>query len=619
MLNKVQFRPGIDKENTEYGAEGNWVDCDKVRFRFGLPQKIGGWLRVASSAMVGAVRGIKAWFDLDGNRYIGLGTNKKVYVFNGGNLYDITPIRQSNTSLTSLFTSTNGSSNVTVNINSHGAGPGDFVVFDNISGLTASTSFTVSDFETGEFEVQDVANGDAFYIEMPSAESGVGITTTGSGDAEFEETIEPDVQTIGYGWGTYTWGSEAWGTARSVSNVTLDMGMWSFDNAGEDLYGWKKNGGTYVWDTSAGLTSNRMTQVTNAPTASITGLVSTPDRHLICFGTELTIGTPSTQDTMFIRWSDQENFTQWTPTTTNTAGSQRLGEGSKIISAKKTRNEILVWTDLGLHSMQFIGPPFTFGFRLLGTDCGAVGMNSTVVVNDTAYWMSEGRFMVYRGSIQELPCSVKSYVFNDINTAQNPQVYAGENNEFNEVIWFYCSANSSQVDRYVIYNYQENVWYIGTMNRSTWVDQGVFNVPQATEYYDNSTEATAETLNGVSPGRSFIYEHETGTTKNGAIMESYITSGDVDIADGDQFMFIRGYIPDFKNLQGTVKMNLLSREFPADTQTESGVIDITSSTRDVNTRARGRQIAVKILSDSSVDDNWRFGTLRVDARPDGKR
>jgi len=246
-------------------------------------------------------------------------------------------------------------------------------------------------------------------------------------------------------------------------------------------------------------------------------------------------------------------------------------------------------------------------------------MNSTVVVNDTAYWMSEGRFMVYRGSIQELPCSVKSYVFNNINTSQNPQIYAGENNEFNEVIWFYCSANSSQIDRYVIYNYQENVWYIGTMNRSTWVDQGVFNVPQATEYYNNSTEATTQTLNGVSPGRSFIYEHETGTTKNGAIMESYLTSGDVDIADGDQFMFIRGYIPDFKNLQGTVKMNLLSREFPADTQTESGVIDITSSTRDVNTRARGRQIAVKILSDSSVDDNWRFGTLRVDARPDGKR
>src|SRR6056300_670225 len=619
MLNKVQFRPGIDKENTEYGAEGTWVDCDKVRFRFGLPQKIGGWLRIASSAMVGAVRGIKAWFDLDGSRYIGLGTNKKVYVFNGGNLYDITPIRQTNTSLTSLFTSTNGSSNVTVHINSHGAGSGDFVIFDNISSLTGSTSYTVSDFETGEFEVQSVANGDAFYIEMPSAESGVGITTTGSGDAEFEETVEPDVQTVGYGWGTSTWGSEAWGTARSVSSVTLDMGMWSFDNAGEDLYGWKKNGGTYVWDTSAGLGNNRMTQVSNAPTASITGLVSTPDRHLICFGTELTIGTPSTQDTMFIRWSDQENFTQWTASPTNTAGSQRLGEGSKIISAKKTRNEILVWTDLGLHSMQFIGPPFTFGFRLLGTDCGAVGLNSTVVVNDTAYWMSEGRFMVYRGSIQELPCSVKSYVFNDINTSQNPQIYAGENNEFNEVIWFYCSANSSQVDRYVIYNYQENVWYVGTMNRSTWVDQGVFSIPQATEYYASSTAATTQTLNGVSPGRSFIYEHETGTTKNGDIMESYITSGDVDIADGDQFMFIRGYIPDFKNLQGTVKMNLLSREFPADTQTESGEINITSSTRDVNTRARGRQIAVKILSDSSVNDNWRFGTLRVDARPDGKR
>ena len=619
MFNKVVFRSGIDKESTEYGAEGTWVDCDKVRFRFGLPQKIGGWLKTAGTAMLGAVRGIKAWFDLDGSRYIGLGTNKKVYIFNGGNLYNVTPIRQSNTSLTSLFSSTNGSSNVTVNINSHGAGAGDFVSFNTISALTGSTSYTPSDFTTGEFEVQGVANGDAFFIQMPSAESGTGITTTGSGNAVFEENIEPDVQTIGYGWGTSTWGSEAWGTARSVSNVTLDMGMWSFDNAGEDLFAWKKNGGTYLWDTSAGLANNRMAQVSNAPTASITGLVSTPDRHLICFGTEITIGTPNTQDTMLIRWSDQENFTQWAPTATNTAGSQRLGEGSKIISAKKTRNEILVWTDLGLHSMQFIGPPFTFGFRLLGTDCGAVGLNSTVVVNDTAYWMSEGRFMVYRGSIQELPCSVKSYVFNDINTTQNPQVYAGENNEFNEVVWYYCSANSSQIDRYVIYNYQENIWYVGNLSRSTWVDQGVFSVPQATEYDATSTAAPASVVNGASAGRSFIYEHETGTTDNGNIMSSFITSGDVDIADGDQFMFIRGYIPDFKNLQGTVKMNLLSREFPADTQTESGEIDITSSTREVNTRSRGRQIAVKISSDSSTDDQWRFGTLRVDARPDGRR
>jgi len=619
MYNKVQFRPGIDKENTEYGAEGSWIDCDKVRFRFGLPQKIGGWLKVASSAMVGVVRGIKTWFDLDGSRYIGLGTNKKVYIFNGGNLYNVTPIRQSNTSLTNIFTTTNGSANVTVTVNSHGTSAGDFVIFDTISSLTSDTNFTASNFTTGEFEVQGVANGNAFFIQMPSAESGSGITNKGNGNAKFELNVEPDVQTLGYGWGTSTWNTETWGTARSSSNVTLDMGMWSFDNAGEDLYAWKKNDSTYLWDTSAGLANNRMTAVTNAPTASVTGLVSTPDRHLICFGTEVTIGTPSTQDTMFIRWSDQENFTQWTPSTTNTAGSQRLGEGSRIISAKKTRNEILVWTDQALHSMQFIGPPFTFGFRLLGTDCGAVGMNSTVVVNDTAYWMSEGRFMIYRGGIQELPCSVKSHVFGDINTAQNTQVYAGENNEFNEVIWFYCSSSSSQVDKYVIYNYQEQVWYVGNLSRSAWVDQGVFSVPQATEYDSTSTAATSDTLNGVSAGRSFIYEHETGTSDDGSTMNTFLTSGDVDIADGDQFMFIRGYIPDFKNLQGTVKMNLLSRDFPTDTQTQSGNIDITTSTKQVNTRSRGRQIAVKISSDSGTNDQWRFGTLRVNARPDGKR
>lgn len=618
MLNKVQFRPGIDKENTEYGAEGAWVDCDKVRFRFGLPQKIGGWLRIASTAMVGAVRGIKAWFDLAGTRYIGLGTNKKVYIYTGGNLSDVTPIRQSNTSLTNMFTTTNGSSNVTVEITNHGAAEGDFAIFSNVTNLTTGTSFTASDFETGEFEIQGIANSSAFYIQMPSNEANAGITSTGDGDTDFEISVEPDIQTQGYGWGTSTWSSSTWGTARATSNVVLNMGMWSFDNAGEDLYGWRKDGGIYVWDTSAGVTQ-RMVPVNNAPTSSITGLVSTPDRHLVCFGTETTIGTPNTQEDMFIRWSDQENFTQWTANAINTAGSQRLAEGSRIVSAKKTRNEILIWTDQALHTMQFIGPPYTFGFKLLGTDCGAVGMNAVVIVNDAAYWMSDGRFMTYRGGIQEIPCTVKSYVFNDINDTQYPQVYAGENNQFNEVIWFYASANSSQVDRYVIYNYLENSWYIGTMNRSTWVDQGVYNVPQATEYYANSTANTSQTLNGVSPGRSFIYEQETGTTKNGEIMESYITSGDVDIADGDNFMFIRGYIPDFKNLQGTVKMNLLSREFPADTPTESGEIDITSSTREVNTRSRGRQIAVKILSDSSVDDNWRFGTLRVDARPDGRR
>lgn len=619
MLNKVQFRPGIDKENTEYGAEGSWVDCDKVRFRFGLPQKIGGWLQIASSAMVGAVRGMKAWFDLAGTRYIGLGTNKKVYIFEGGNLNNVTPIRQSNTSLTSMFTTTTGSSNVTVTVANHGASSGDFVFFENITSLTTGTSYVASDFETGEFEIQGIANSSAFYIQMPSNEANAGITTTGSGDASFEIPVEPDFQTLGYGWGTSTWGSSTWGTARATSNVVLNMGMWSFDNAGEDLYGWKKDGGTYEWDTSAGVADNRMTAVANAPTTSTTGLVSTPDRHLICMGTETTIGDPTTQDDMFIRWSDQENFTEWTANTTNTAGSQRLGQGSRIICAKKTRNEILVWTDQALHSMQFIGPPFTFGFRLLGTDCGAVGLNSAVVVNDTAYWMSEGRFMVYRGAIQELPCSVKTYVFSDINTTQNPQIYAGENNGFNEVIWFYCSSDSSQINRYVIYNYQENIWYTGSLDRTAWIDQGVYSIPHATGYDPNSTASTAQTLNGVSAGRSFIYEQETGTTDNGNVMNTFLTSGDVDIADGDQFMFIRGYIPDFKNLQGTVKMNLLSREFPADTQTESGEIDITSGTREVNTRSRGRQIAVKISSDSSVDDQWRFGTLRVDARPDGRR
>lgn len=464
----VKFVGGINKETTEYGAEGQWVDGDKIRFRYGLPQKIGGWVKASAFALIGVARGLFSWFDLSGIRFAAIGTNRKVYLFEGDNFYDITPIRTTKASQTNCFTSTNGSSTVTCTVVNHGSVAGEVVIISAVSSLAGSTSFTVANFEN-QFEIQTVIDSDNFTITMPASETGAGITTNGTATFAFQIEAEPATQTFGYGWGTNTWSTSTWGTARSTSNVILDAGIWHFDNAGEDLFAWLKNGGLYKWDTSAGV-GTPLAIVTNAPTKSVTGLISTPDRHAICFGTTL-IGS-STQDKMFIRWSSQENFTTWTPGVTNTSGSQRLGEGSRIIAAQSTRGEILVWTDTALHSMQFIGPPYIFGFRLLGTDCGLVALNAAVVVNDKAYWMADGRFMTYAGAIQEIPCSVKQYVFNDINRTQYSQVYAGENNQFNEVVWYYCSASSSEIDRYVIYNYVENVWYIGNLNRTARIVTG---------------------------------------------------------------------------------------------------------------------------------------------------
>lgn len=611
----VKFIGGINKETTEYGAEGQWVDGDKIRFRYGLPQKIGGWVKASTFALIGVARGLFSWFDLSGIRFAAIGTNRKVYLFEGDNFYDITPIRTTKASQTNCFTSTNGSSTVTCTVVNHGSIPGEIVVISAVSSLAGTTSFTVANFEN-QFEIQTVIDSDNFTITMPASETAAGITANGTATFAFQIEAEPATQTYGYGWGTNTWGTSTWGTARSTSNVILDAGIWHFDNAGEDLFAWQKNGGLYKWDTSAGV-GTPLTIVTNAPTKSVTGLISTPDRHAICFGTTL-IGS-STQDKMFIRWSSQENFTTWTPGVTNTSGSQRLGEGSRIIAAQSTRGEILVWTDTALHSMQFIGPPYIFGFRLLGTDCGLVALNAAVVVNDKAYWMADGRFMTYAGAIQEIPCSVKQYVFNDINRTQYSQVYAGENNQFNEVVWYYCSANSSEIDRYVIYNYVENVWYIGTLNRTAWIDNAVFQQPMALNYEPTSTAATQTVVYGASAGRSYLYDHESGTSDDGAILESTLTSGDADIADGDTFTFIRGIIPDFKNLAGTVKMVVQSRDFPADSQTTTSNLSVTTSTRLVNMRARGRQVSLKIFNDSSISDNWRFGTLRLDTKQDGRR
>ena len=613
-LTQLNFLPGIDTENTETGAEGRWSNCDKVRFRKGLPQKIGGWTKFSQDYYVGVGRALHQWFANDGFRYESLGTDRKVYVYRSGDNADITPIRQSNT-LTNVFDTTANTANITVNHSSHGAVVGDFITISNcdptsIGGISNSSI-------DAQYEILSITNADAYVITSNDTASSTN-TLVGNCDIEYQISTGPDKQTFGFGWSTGTWNLSTWNTPRPTSNVTLDLRQWSINSWGEDLILTPKDGSTYLWNTSGGLTANPATEIANAPTASTLSVVSTESRHLICMGTETTIGTPSSQDKMFIRFSDQENFDSFAPTTTNSAGSQRIAGGSEIRCAKPAKGTILIWTDTTLHSMSFIGAPFIFGFRQLGNDCGAVGLNSSIVIDDIAYWMSDGQFFRYAGAVQEIPCSVLNYVFDDINKAQYQQVYAGQTSNFSEVIWYYCSSSSDQIDRYVIFNYLENSWYFGNLARSTYQDNGVELNPLASEYFANNTSNTYVQINGLTPGRSLIYRHESGVDADGTALPAFIQSGDGDIADGDTFSFINKVIPDFQNMTGNAIITLQARDYPNDSRATGESITVNNSTRFFNTRIRGRQSSIKI-ENQDLGDSWRFGTLRVNIRQDGKR
>ena len=613
-LTQLNFLPGIDTENTETGAEGRWSNCDKVRFRKGLPQKIGGWEKFSQDYYVGVGRALHQWFDNTGIRYEGLASDRKVYIYRSGDNADITPIRQSNT-LTSVFNTTSGSSNVIVNHSSHGAQLGDFITISNVAPTSiGGISNTALD---AEYEIIEITNADAYTISS-SETANATVTTTGNCDIEYQLSIGPDKQTFGFGWSTGTWNLSTWSTPRSTSNVTLDLRQWSMNNWGEDLIITPRDGATYLFDTSNGLSDNPATIIANAPTASTLSIVSTETRHLILMGTETTIGDTSTQDKMFIRFSDQENFNSFTANATNSAGSQRIAGGSEIRCAKPAKGTILIWSDTAMHSMSFIGPPFIFGFRQLGNDCGAVGLNSAIVVDDVAYWMSDGQFFRYAGAVQEIPCSVLNYVFDDINKTQYAQVYAGQTSDFSEIVWYYCSSNSDQIDRYVIYNYLENSWYFGNLARSTYQDNGVELNPLATEYFPNSTANTYVTINGLTQGRSLIYRHEEGVDADGSALSAFIQSGDGDIADGETFSFINKVIPDFQNMEGNAIITLKTRDYPNDSRTSGEAITVNNSTRFYNTRTRGRQSSLRI-ENTGIGDNWRFGTIRINIRPDGKR
>jgi len=605
-LAKLKIAPGIDKQDTEYGAEGRWVDSDNVRFHYGLPQKVGGWQKLISDTLIGVVRGIHTWTDLNGVRYTALGTDRKFYVYSEGTAYDVTPLRLE-AALTNPFT-TNGTTTVTVAHTSHGAGQGDFVTFDSFSAIDGLDM-------NAEFEITTVVDANSYKVTHTGTASGSTSGGGGSGNLKYQISIGTDQSAYGYGWGTDAWNVDAWNTPRSSSTVTLDARNWSFDNFGEDLIATVSKGKTFLWDTSNG-TGVRANAISNTPTNSRFNLVSMPDRHVFLFGTETVIGNSTTQDDLFLRFASQETTNDFVPTATNTAGSFRIQDGSKIVSAVRSRNAVLVWTDTSLNALQFVGAPFTFSLVQIGANCGAVGVHSAVDVNGIAYWMSQNAFYLYDGAVKKIPCSVQDYVFEDFSITQQPETFAGVNSEFNEVTWFYASNTSNQINRSVTYNYLEKSWYTSNLARTTWTDYGVYQRPYATKYNPTDTPTTP-TVKGVTAGASIFYEHEEGVNDDQSAMTAFITSGDFDIQDGQQILSVSRGIPDFKNQVGTANLTMGFKTYPSDTGTTISR-DVTNTTRFFDLRGRGRQTNVKITS-NTLDSDWRYGTLRLDIKPDGGR
>jgi hypothetical protein len=646
MLQKLQFKPGFNKQITQSGAESQWTDGDFVRFRYGLPEKIGGWeqLTIDNETLPGAARAQHTWTSLAGEKYAAIGTSQGLFLYYGDKFYDITPL---DTGITGAdFDASTGSPTVTVNKTSHGLSAGRYVTFSSVTVPTGS-GYATTDFENNTFEISNVT-ANAFDITMPSNSAA---TTSGTGSAQIDPyvTVGPTFQTAGYGWGTYLWGNSTWGTERTISNVILDPGIWSLDNFGEILIATIHNGRTFTWDAGASNPrSNRATLMSGAPTKTRLTLVSDRDRHLFHFGTETTIGNSSTQDPMFIRFSNQEDYSTYQPTATNTAGTFRLDTGNKIVAAVQGKDYVFVLTDSAAYVIQFVGPPFTFSVRQVGTNCGCIGQNAVSYSNGMIFWMSgEGGFFAFDGTVKALPCLVEDFVFTTtgdnlgINYNASQIIYGEHNTLYNEVTWFYPKAGSTQIDRCVTYNYGENCWTTGSLARSSYADTGVFDVPYATQY--NSTATPNFNIQGITNlyGASIYYQHETGTdqvnSSGTTSINAYIQSGDFDISarrgitgqstgiadfrgDGEFIMSMKRFIPDFQVLTGNSKVTLLLNDYPNNTASSSplGPFTITSSTDKVDTRARGRLLSIKIANDA-VGETWRYGTLRVDVKPDGRR
>ena len=609
----LKFQPGIDKQDTAYSAgdQRKYTDSDFVRFHYGKPERWGGWsyLPNPNKTIVGVVRDTHSWIGLDGTRYLALGTDRKLYLFSEGVFYDITPIRET-ASLTNPFT-TNGTTTVTVTDSSHGAAEGDFVTFDSFS--------TIDGLDMNqEFEITTYVDANTYKVTHTSTASGSTSGGGGSGNANYQISIGEATSTLGYGWGTETWGASTWDTPRSSSNVVLFARNWSLDNFGEDLIATVLNGGTFIKDIS-GAIANRATALSNAPTASRFSLVSTDTRHLLIFGTETTIGTPATQDDLLFRFSDREDATDYTPVATNEAGSLRISDGSRIVGAVKSSGQILVWTDTSLHGIQFVGTPFTFGLRQLGANCGLIAQHAAIEVNGRAYWMSDDAFYLYDGVVKKMPCSVQDFVFDDISYSNKNDIAVGLNTAFNEIIWYYPSANATQIDRGVAYNYLENTWYTVSLGRTTWLGAYVYELPIATEY-SASTTANVSTILGLTAGASFIYEQETGNNQaDGTAISAFLETGSVEIADGDELMSVSKLVPDFDNLANNMTATLTLEQYPQSSSNVTTTGTISSTTEKIDIRGRGRAVKIKYETNTVNDTAWRLGSTKLQLRPDGRR
>ena len=731
-LTKIKFAPGIDKQDTAVGAEGRWVDSDNVRFRYGLPEKVGGWQSLLTDTICGVARKMLPFVDNDGNRYVAIGTDKFLLVYFEGQLFDVTPLKAD---ITGATLSTNSTTTVTITTSAaHGINVGDIVLFDSVT-LPGGTGFSASDFEDKNFQVISVPSPTTFTITMGSAASGT-VSTGGSITLKPYEPVGPAAQSYGYGFGignyggtitgvvqteldgslnadtagtggsgtavtvdsttdfptsgtiaianeliTYTSKSSTqflgitrgalgtatigtsngqahstnavvqnatdftgFGSAVEASTVTLEPGLWSLSNFGEVLIATVLNGKTFTWNAgiAARLTTRASTTTSgfatnNNPTATRSTLVSPTTRHLIHFGTETTIGTPSTQDDMFIRFSADESINEYTVEATNTAGTQRLQDGTKIMGALVAKENILVWTDNALYTMKFVGAPFTFGFEQVGTNCGLIGQNAAIEIDGVAYWMGNNGFFSFDGTVNSLACSLEDDIYDNIDTTKGQQINAGINNLFTEVTWWYPTSGSDFNNRYVAYNYGEDNarlpmgnWYGGTNTnsiRTTWIDSLIYPKPYATAYNSSATGTFPAIVGQTGLGRSVLFEHEIGTDQinpdgSTTTLTSFVQSFSFSLQkdQSEIFLAMRRFLPNFKVLTGNNQVTIGITDFPAETRTDSSLspFTITSSTNKVDTRARGRYASIKIENTGS-GEAWRFGTFQVDIQPDGRR
>ena len=638
-LTKVQIRPGFNKQATESEAMGQWFDGDFVRFRYGQPEKIGGWTSLVSgsyASIIGAARDQHVWSDLDGRKYSAIGTDKLLIIYYEGAFYDITPLQTDNYSTGSTITTTNGSTTVTITTSAgHNLLAGDIITFANAGSFTSpDTDYTATDFDDVLFEVKTVPSATTFTIQMPTAETGTGATNDGTLDVHPYEPVGPLNQTYGYGWGTSTWSRLTWGSASTASTVILDPANWSLDNWGQILIATIHNGRSFTWDPTSGLTT-RAVRNNNMPSRSVMSIVSDRDRHLIHLGTETIIGNPGTQDKMFIRFSNQEDYDVYAPTSVNTAGTFQLDDGTQIIGACKGKDYIMIFTDTATYRLDFVGPPFTFSIRKVASNAGLIGQHAAVYANGAMWWIgATGGFYVYDGTVKAVPCLVEDFVFTTngagdlgLNYNSGDIIFAGINELYSEVTWFYPKNGSTQIDRAVTYNYAENVWTTSSLDRTTWEGSTVYAAPFATKY-NSSSAPTYPTVNGVSNGATILYQHETGSNQvnpdgTQTAIPCFIQSGEFDITtdgEGQNFMSVSRFLPDFKYLSGDAQVTIFINRYPQSTATSSplGPFTVTSSTTKVDTRARGRLAAVKIATDG-LDETWRYGTFRFDVRADGRR